>query len=230
LRRPLSGLVAAALLLPGCALSAVDAEQQAAIDRARERNTVAGAALALLVALVVRHAVRLVSARRRERRMARAPWTTPWATTARPPVAPWLVAAAVATEVFACGTLLGSGALLGFALGPVPGTDRNPLSGVVVALVVAFFVPVALGLVSLAIVVQGIAARLPDVGVPTLVILGVPHLAVAAAASSAVTEPHPNAFGWGVLALALLGLGGFWGEAAHQVAARRRRRRAALPG
>jgi hypothetical protein len=217
---------AAALLLlvpAACSRTEEDEALHRAVRDARERNAFAGAAIALLVTLVLRHLVGLLSRRRAARRDARSGWGGPLPV--RGPVPPWLAAAAVTTETAASGLLLGTGAIVGWALGPVPGTDpfvENQLLHLVVLLLI---VPAAAVLAGVAILVQAVAARLPDVGVPTLVLLGAPHALIAGyAVAGAVREHTAGSFtGGGLVATyALVGVFGFWGEAARRVRARRR--------
>jgi hypothetical protein len=221
--RAVGGAALLLLLGAGCSRTAEDEALQHAVDEARRRNAFAGAAVALLVTLALRHLIGWHSRWRARRRAARSGWGGP--ALVRGPVPPWLVAAAVTTEMAASGVLLGTGAVLGWALGPIPGQDRFFENQLLYLLVVFALLPISAVLAAVAIPVQTIAARLPDVGVPTLVLLGAPHAVIAAyAVSGAVREHTAGSFtGGGLVAtFALVGVVGFWGEAVRRVRARRR--------
>jgi hypothetical protein len=227
--------VAGPLLLLATACTAEKDAQHRAVVQARERNAVAGAAVALLVTLVLRHLAGWHSRRRARRRAARVTptsasgldrWGEPlpgWGAPPRGPVPPWLAAAAVTTEVVASGVLLGAGALLGYAFGPVPGPDPYVFSDLLWLVVAVLIVPTAAVLAGIAILVQTVAARLPDVGLGTLLLLGAPHAALGGyALTGAFREHSAGSFTGGglVVAFALVGVVGFWGEAARRVRAR----------
>jgi hypothetical protein len=221
--RAVGGAALLLLLGTGCSRTAEDEALQHAVDEARRRNAFAGAAVALLVTLALRHLIGWHSRWRARRRAARSGWGGP--ALVRGPVPPWLVAAAVTTETAASGLLLGTGAIVGWALGPVPGTDPFVENQLLHLLVLLLIVPTAAVLAGVAMLVQTVAARLPDVGVPTLVLLGAPHALIAGYAVSGAVREHTagSLTGGGLVAtFALVGVVGFWGEAVRRVRARRR--------
>lgn len=204
------------LLLTACA-SEQDARIQAEIDAARERNALAGAALALLVTLAVRHVVFATAEERAARRARRGKPAKRFEVYSRPPGV-WLVTSAVMTELLCGAVLIGGGAIVGWVVGPVPYDDQT-LEGVVLFLLVVFLVfPTAALLTAVALLVQGVAARLPRVGTPTLVFLGLPHAGIVALGVSGLVNGEGDGR-WGALVpvvLGLIGAGGFWAEAVQR--------------
>ena len=209
------------LLATGCATEQEEALQEA-VDAARDRNAVIGAAIGLLLTLAIRH-VRYARAADRAAR-AQAAGHLP-AYRGRGP-GPWRVAAAVATEVVCDLVLLAGGSVVGWLCGPKP-YDDQPFDGeIAYAVVLVFGLPLLAALAALAMIVQGTAARLPEVGTGTLVFFGALHAALVAYGVSGLFTGSPS--GWGALvpaALGLIGAGGCW----YDAYARRRARSAALP-
>jgi len=214
------------LLLTACA-SEQDIRIQQEINAARERNAVAGAALALLVTLAVRHVVFATAEDRAARRARKGKPAKRFEVYSRPPGS-WLVTSAVLTEVLCDAVLVGGGAIVGWVVGPVPYADQT-FEGILLFVVILFLVfPVAAALTAVALVVQGVAARLPRVGTPTLVFLGLPHAGVIALGVSGLLNGENEGRWWSLVpvALGLIGAGGFWSE----VVQRRGGSAAAQPG
>jgi hypothetical protein len=206
------------LLLTACA-SEQDIRIQEQVTAARGRNAWAGAALALLVTLAVRHVVFATAEERAARRALRGRPAKRFEVYSRPPGV-WLVVSAVMTEVLCDAALLGGGAIVGWVVGPVPYADAT-FEGILLFFIVVVMVPVAAAMASLALLVQGVAARLPRVGTPTLVFLGLPHAGIVALGVSGLVNGEGDGR-WGALipvVLGLVGAGGFWSE----VVQRRRR-------
>jgi hypothetical protein len=201
------------LLATGCA-SQQDLAMQQAVDEARDRNAIVGAAVFLLLTLAIRHVAFARAAERAARAAARGLRPPGPPAAARRAPAAWLVAAAVATELLCDLVLFLGGAIVGWTVGPTPYGDQTIENSLLFVLVMLLVLPTAAALVALAMVVQGVAARLPYVGTGTLVFLGVPHALLVVWAGSGLFSDAPDR--WGALlpaALGLIGAGGFWYEA-----------------
>lgn len=217
--------VAAALLLAGCETQTPEERaMQEAIDKARERNAWIGAALVMLLTLAVRHAIRATAAGRAARRVARGLPPPHAATYTRHP-SRWLVVSAAVTEVITDLVLVGGGSLLGWALGPVPYSDQG-MAAIGFVVVVIFVVPVMLALVVVALLVQGVAARLPHVSTPALRFLALPHAGLIALGVNGLIDGETDGR-WFALVPVVAGVLGGYGFL-HEARIRRRERVRAL--
>jgi hypothetical protein len=213
------GLVAASLLLTGCDQeSAEDAARRLAVERARRHNAVAGAAITLLVVLLVRHAVAFL-----------ADEPSGWHAYRRSPLPGLLLAAALAGEVV--GSLLfalvGGGA--GYVLGRVPpGPSTGGLEGLALFLAVLFLLPFAALAVTVGIWLVRLPARLPDVATSTFFWAAV-SLVVAGLAGLAMAGDRSRGFdGWHLVGAVLAGEGALGAVGyGYGVAVRRRQSREA---